>query len=203
MEYFQISKVTTEEQAIQEMEEQYKYLCDADNTPSRKNRSLNMFELYEHFPVLKTIWDYVEDAYRYVQKWVKKIISKVKEIVEEIIETPHDYFYIMRFYKRYWHGKKYIDEHMWDKVGSTNDPDRRSKEHLKKYNADYVETLVCVDTEEIPATSLEDKVRSYFIRKYGKKNFLPKDRFKCKVDIEDIKTKIPMCLEGLRSAEIY
>lgn len=203
MKYFQIEKVTTEEQAINEMEEQYKYLCEADSTSGRKNRSLNMFELYEHFPVLKRIWNYVEDAYRYVERWIKKVVSEVKEIIKEIIEEPHDYFYIMRFYKNRWHGNKCFKEHMWDKVGSTNNPERRANEHLKKYNADSVETLVCIDTEEIPSTSLEDKVRSYFIRKYGKKNFLAKDRFLCQIDIEDIKAKIPTCLEGLRSAEIY
>ena len=35
MEYFQIEKVTTEEEALKEMEEQYKYLCDAEK-PFRK-----------------------------------------------------------------------------------------------------------------------------------------------------------------------
>ena len=201
MEYFQIEKVTTEEEALKEMEEQYQYLCDADSTSARKNRSENMFMLYEQFPILKKVWEYIEDAYRYVQRWVRRAVEKVKEIVEEVI-TPHDYFYIMRFYRKYWHGKKFIKEFMWDKVGSTKDPDRRMKEHLKKYGADEAELLLCVDTEEIPSTTLEDKVRSYFIRKYGKKNFIAKDRFNCMVDIEDIETKIPSCLQKLREAEI-
>lgn len=89
------------------------------------------------------------------------------------------------------------------KIGSSVHPDLRLKQHEKYYCNYDGEIVFTVDTEDMAASSLEDKVRSYFIRKYGKDNYKPKDRFLCEIDIEDIKNKIPSCLKALRAAEIY
>jgi len=194
MERFNISKISNDKEAIAEMDYQYDKMLDLTSTNGRAGRFYNMLALYEKFPCLKNIWIYVEDAYQYVKKFVRRIISNVRSIV---CGEGHDYFYIMRFYDS--NGR-----HWFDKVGSTNNPERRKKQHANYYGAyEYnIETLLCVDTGDIPASSLEDKVRSYFIRKYGKDNFLPKDRFTCMIDIEDIKSKILPCLQALREAEI-
>lgn len=195
MDKFNISKVTTDAQAIAEMDYQYNKLCDLTSTNGRAGRFYNMLALYEKFSCLKQIWVYVEDAYQYIKKFVRRIISNVKDIV---CGKGHDYFYIMRFYTS--NGR-----HMFDKVGSSTNPERRKGQHADYYGTwkHNIETLLCVDTGDIPASSLEDKVRSYFIRKYGADNFLAKDRFTCMVDIDDIKEKIPACLKALREAEIY
>jgi hypothetical protein len=194
MERFNISKITTDKDAIAEMDYQYSKMLDLNSTGGRAGRFYNMLALYEKFPCLKTIWVYVEEAYQYVKKFVRRIISNIREA---ICGEGHDYFYIMRVYHS--NGR-----HWFDKVGSTNNPERRKKQHANYYGVwnDNIETLLCVDTGNIPASSLEDKVRSYFIRKYGNDNFLPKDRFTCMVDIEDIKAKIPNCLKALQMAEI-
>lgn len=193
MEKFNISKVTNSEQAIQEMDYQYEKMQGLNSSNGRAGRFYNMLALYEKFPVLKTIWMYVEEAYQYTKKFVKLIITKIADMVKSV---GHDYFYIMRFYKN--------GRHAFDKVGSSNDVMRRQRQHMDYYvgSVDKCDILLCVDTGTISASSLEDKVRSYFIRKYGEKRFLPKDRFRCQVDIEDIKNKIPACLDALRAAEI-
>lgn len=194
MERFNISKISTNEDAIKEMDYQYEKMLELGSTNGRAGRFYNMLALYEKFPCLKNIWTYVENAYQYVKKFVRRIITDINNI---ICGEGHDYFYIMRFYDR--NGR-----HWFDKVGSTKNPERRKKQHADYYGAwrENIDILLCVDTGSIPASSLEDKVRSYFIRKYGDNNFLPKDRFTCMVDIDDIESKIPACLNALQMAEI-
>lgn len=193
MEKFNISKVFDNVQAMREMDYQYEKLMNVGTSQARCNRFLNMLALYEKFPCLKSIWEYVEDAWQYTKKFVRRVITRLEDIIQS---KEHDYFYIMRFYR---HGR-----HIFDKVGSSARPLARKEQHLNYYeNVDSADILLCVDTGAIKASSLEDKVRSYFIRKYGEENFLAKDRFLCKVDIEDIKSKIPACLAALRAAEIY
>ena len=194
MERFDISKISSDKDAIAEMDYQHSKMLNVTSTNGRANRFYNMLALYEKFPCLKNIWVYVEDAYQYVKKFVRRIISRIEDLV---YGEGHDYFYIMRFYHR--NGR-----HWFDKVGSSINPERRKKQHSDYYGVwrENIDILLCVDTGDIPASSLEDKVRSYFIRKYGREQFEPKDRFTCMVDIEDIKAKIPACLDALRAAEI-
>ena len=194
MERFNINKITTDEEAFEEMEYQYKKMCDLNSTNGRAGRFYNMLTLYKTFPCLKRIWEYVEDACQYVKKFIRKVINQIHDTV---CGEGHDYFYIMRFYHS-------DGSHWFDKVGSTNNPNRRKRQHADYYGVwtSNIKTLVCVDTGDIPSTSLEDKVRSYFIRKYGRNHFIAKDRFTCMVDIDDIMSKIPDCLTALRKAEI-
>ena len=194
MERFNIDKVNTDKEAIMEMDYQYGKMQNVTSTNGRAGRFYNMLALYEKFPILKRMWEYVESAYQYVKKFVRKVISYIDDLIRG---EGHDYFYIMRFYDR-------KGNYMFDKVGSSINPERRKTQHADYY-CTYrwnIKTLLCVDTGSIPASSLEDKVRSYFIRKYGKENFKAKDRFLCMVDIDDIMSKIPACLAALQQAEI-
>ena len=195
MEKFNISKIKSDKDAIAEMDYQYEKMLELNSTSGRAGRFYNMLALYEKFPCLKTIWVYIEDAYQYIKKFVRRIIDNVKDI---LCGNGHDFFYIMRVCHS--NGR-----HWFDKIGSTIHPERRKKQHADYYGVwkENIDILLCVDTGSIPASSLEDKVRSYFIRKYGKDNFLPKDRFTCMIDLEDIKNKIPTCLDALQMAEIY
>jgi len=193
MKRFDINSLNTNTQIINAMDEQYNLLQQVTTTAKRKTCFGHMCALYERFPILRDLWIYVKDAYHYTKSFIRRIIIEAHQIVTD---RSHEYFYIMRFYKR-------DGSHLFDKVGSAQNPKRRLQQHLDYYgNAYSADILLCVDTGEITASSLEDKVRSYFIRKYGQDNFISKDRFKCKVDIADIKSKIPSCLERLRAAEI-
>ena len=193
MRYFNIEKIHSDEQAIQEMEEQYSYLTSSNTTSARKNRCDNMIALYEHFPILHKLWRYIKCAKQYIKKFVRKVAAAIAEFAREKRE---EFFYIMRFYDR-------KGRWLWDKVGSTYDIDKRMGEHLRYYkDACSVETLYSISTGEVSASSLEDNVRDYLIRKLGRENFKPKDRFLAYIDIEDIKAKVPACLESLRNAII-
>ena len=193
MKRFNMKDLTTNAKIISAMDEQYELLQNADTTSKRKTYYKHMCELYERFPLLHDLWIHVENAYHYVKAFIRRIIITVNQIVNDL---SHDYFYIMRFYRK-------DGSFLFDKVGSAQHPRHRRSQHLNYYDEAYdADILLCVDTGSITASSLEDKVRSYFIRKYGEENFISKDRFKCKVDIDDIKAKIPTCLQKLREAEI-
>ena len=191
---FNIETLTTNNKIINAMDEEYSLLLNANTTSKRKTHFQHMYSLYERFPFLHDMWIYIKDAYHYTKAFVRRIIVAVNQIVNNL---THEYFYIMRFYRK-------DGSHLFDKVGSAKHPRHRKQQHLDYYDEAYdADILLCVDTGEITASSLEDKVRSYFIRKYGEDNFISKDRFKCKVDIEDIQSKIPTCLQKLREAEIF
>jgi len=193
MKRFNMNELTTNSKIMNAMDEEYELLQNADTTSKRKTHYKHMCDLYEKFPLLHDLWIHVENAYHYVEAFVRRVIVAVNQIVNDL---SHEYFYIMRFYR---HDGSFL----FDKVGSAQHPKRRRAQHLDYYDeADRADILLCVDTGNITASSLEDKVRSYFIRKYGKDNFISKDRFKCMVDIEDVKSKIPLCLQKLREAEI-
>jgi len=194
MEKFNIKKVYTDKQAIMEMEYQYDKLITVESSTARCNRFFNMLALYERFPILKSIWEYIEDAYQYIKKFVRKTVEAVQDIVGNL---KKHYFYIMRFYDR--HG-----DFLFDKIGSTEqDPHDRLNQHLGNYVSAWSgEILLTYDTEEIAPSSVENTVRNYLIKKLGQENWIKIDRFKKKLDLKDIKSKLPTCIEKLRAAEI-
>lgn len=187
--YDYLNEIRGQTEAKEAMEFHYAELQKADNTFDRKEHCNIMLKIYNKYACVRKIWDYIENAFLYIKRFIKKI---------ERFFTPekHDYFYLMRFFDHYGNFAFY-------KIGSSIHPDLRLKEHEKYYCDYYGEIIFTVDTEDMTASSLEDKVRAYFIRKYGKDNFIPKDRFICDIDIEDIQKKIPACIKALRAAEIY
>ena len=193
MERFNLYAFNTNAEVIEAMETEYNKLQNANTTSKRKTCLKHMVALYDTYELLHKLWIYVKDAYHYAKCFVRRVIIEVNQIVKH---WSHDYFYIMRFYK---HDGSFL----FDKVGSAQNPQTRLGQHLNYYSeADRGEILLCVDTGTVAASSLEDSVRDYFIRKYGFENFISKDRFKCQVNIPDIKAKIPTCLERLLAAQI-
>ena len=193
MERFNPNAYTTNAEIIEAMDVEYNKLQNADTTSKRKTCLKHMVALYERYDILHKLWVYIKDAYHYAKCFVRRVIVEVNQIIKH---WSHDYFYIMRFYRR-------DGSFLFDKVGSAQNPKTRLEQHLNYYGEAYSgEILLCVDTGSVAASTLEDSVRDYFIRKYGFENFISKDRFKCKVDIADIKAKIPSCLERHLAAQI-
>ena len=186
--YDYLNEIHGQVEAKEAMEFHYEELQRADNTFDRKEHCSIMLKIYNKYACVRKIWDYIENAFLYIKRFVKKI--------ERLLtHEEHDYFYLMRFFTN-------DDRFCFYKIGSSVHPDIRLTQHEANYG--YTgEIIFTIDTGDVAASSLEDKVRSYFIRKYGKENYLPKDRFLCEVDIEDIKSKIPTCIKALRAAEIY
>ena len=191
---FNIERIKTDDQALEEMNHQYNKMLEVDSTSARKTRFEHMLDIYDKFPSVREIWQYVKDAAHYVKKFIKRCVQKFEEIIGDFLKE-HDYFYIMRFYDS--KGKFYFD-----KIDSSVDVERRLKQHLNKYPASSGEILFSFDTEHIDASSLENIIRNYLVKKHGIKNYIPKDRFSVRIDVEDIAEKIPKSMEYLRMAEI-
>ena len=86
MEKFNIKKIYTDKQAIMEMEYQYDKLITVESSTARCNRFFNMLALYERFPILKSIWEYIEDAYEEIMREVKKgnlVLKKYDDLMKE------------------------------------------------------------------------------------------------------------------------
>lgn len=191
--YDTLEEIRGQKEAREAMEYHYNEMQNSNNSSVRKKCFLIMQKIYNKYASIRKIWGYIENAWNYTKRFVKKVI----EIIEDT--QPHDYFYIMFF-------RALKTEKWFYKIGSSIHPKKRLQEHLNYYSNFYGgiegKILFTVDTGNIAASSLEDKVRSYFIRKYGEENYKPKDRFLCEIDLEDIKSKIPTCLNALRAAEI-
>lgn len=175
--------INGQKEAKAAMDRYYEELQNAKTNYLKKNIFLLMKELYDHYACIRKLWDYIEDAWQYTKRFIKKALS---------YSDTHDYFYIMSFE---------TDENKFYKIGSSGNPHSRLKQHEKNYNTTGT-ILYTYDTHEVPASSLEDQVRNYIIRKYGEKYYIFKDRFTCNIDIKDIADKIPRCMKSLKAAEI-
>ena len=193
---YNLENIKGQAQAKETMDACYEELKQEKDQKKRKSLFNFMKRLYDKYECIKKCWDYIEYAHYYIERFVKKIIASFVD------NTHHDYFYIMRF--QVWNWDKMNYDWKFDKIGSTVNIDRRIEQHKRYYtDASYdVDVLYTIDTGNISASSLEDYVRNYFIKKYGEENFLPKDRFTVQIDIEDIKKKIPTCLKALQMAVI-
>ena len=157
MERFNLNAFTKNSEIIEAMDAEYEKLQNASTTSKRKTCLKHMVALYEKFEFLHNLWIYVKDAYHYAKCFVRRVIVEAKQIVKH---WSHDYFYIMRFYNR-------DGSFLFDKVGSAQNPNTRLTQHLNYYNEAYSGTiLLCVDTGSVAASTIEDSVRDYFIRKY-------------------------------------
>ena len=191
-----LSEIKEQKQAQEEMEIHYSQMCEAPDTNTRKEHFAIMKKIYDKYASVRKIWDYIESARKYVNRFVKKI----SEIIQKVEKEVNQYFYVMRFYD--------IDNNwLFDKIGSTKDVEARQKQHLDYYpnhgfNTHSVEVLYSINTQDVPASTIEDYARIYLIKKYGEENYLSKDRFLTKIDMDDITKKIPTCLEKLRAAAI-
>ena len=192
---FNIDRIENDEQALEEMNHQYNRMLNVESTSARKSRFYNMLDIYDRFPVVRELWQYVKDAAHYVKKFVKRCVNAVGEIIGNILNN-HDYFYIMRFYKE-------NGDFAFDKIGSSIDVERRFKQHIENYKeVDHGKILFKFDTEYVAASSLENVVRNFLVKTYGAKKYIPKDRFSCRIDVEAVAQRIPQSMEHLRLAEM-
>ena len=120
MERFTMDNLTTNTKIINAMDEQYELLQKANTTSKRKTCFNHMYALYEKFPILHDLWEYVATAYHYTKAFIRKVIINVNQIVNNL---SHEYFYIMRFYRR-------DGSFLWDKVGSAQHPKHILNQHL-------------------------------------------------------------------------
>ena len=186
---FTLDEIKGQEQAKKAMNEHYTALLDADNTEDRKEHFSFMKKLFDKYVCIRKIWEYVENAKRYVSRFFKKITDALIE------QVKHDYFYIMKF-------RDYIHDDFFIKIGSSVHPEIRLKQHERNYKGCSGTILYTYETGDVNSSSVENEVRDYFIRKYGEENFIPNDRFTCEIDLQDIISKVPLCVERLRAAKI-
>lgn len=192
---FNVDRITSDEQAKEEMNFQYGKMAEADTTAARKTRFEHMLDIYDKFPAVREIWEYVKDALRYTAKFIKRITQQIIEVIEDILHC-HDYFYVMRFYDK-------NNKHVFDKIGTSVDVERRMKQHLNTYPlVDHGKILYTIDTHKVDATSLESVARNYLVKKHTLANFISKDRFTVKIDIQDLAEKLPQSLAILEQAEL-
>lgn len=139
-----------------------------------------------------------------ITQTVKKFVTNRSKItLKELSTLPQgNYLYIITLIDK-------DNSRVWDKIGTTNNLYRRMKEHL--YNKSYkqagvnniiVKQFFDISKYTFDVTELESKIRTYLRKKLGDNNYLKNDRFTCEIDIQDLETKIPQCLEKLQEAEI-
>lgn len=139
-----------------------------------------------------------------ITQTVKKLVTNRSKIdLKELSTLPQgNYLYIITLIDK-------DNSRVWDKIGTTNNLYRRMKEHLynKSYKQAGVKDIVIkqffdISNYTFDVTELESKIRTYLRKKLGDNNYLKNDRFTCEIDIQDLETKIPQCLEKLQEAEI-
>ena len=147
-----------------------------ENCSSTSGRNYNfkkMLNLWENFPSVREIWDYIADAYRIVKRFVKRTISAVIPSVNTNYPEGSQLVYLVRLLDR-------DGELIWSKVGTTT---RRIKERMaehlryyRKYGVTEVQVSRVWDCGELPAEGLESEFRAKYMKKYPG-TFRKNDRF--------------------------
>lgn len=160
---------------ISEMERYYGILQKAETTYQRRYAFTAMDYIYETYKFIQDLWERVE-AKLYRNRFIRKIKRAVWGEVEwnGLVSLPDntEQFYCIRLLKD--------EDLVYSKVGTTTrKTSKRMREHLRYYKKDGINHLIVdrlVDCKGLPAEGLESMVRSYYIKKWGKK-FRKNDRF--------------------------
>lgn len=140
-----------------------------------------MLKFYEKFPIVREVWEYMENVRMLIGRFVKRAVSKVKTAlnVNTRYSASTNYpegsqlVYLIRLLDR-------DGGLVWSKVGTTTRTmKKRMAEHLryyKKYGVASIEVIRVYDCGEIPAEGLESEFRSKYMRKYPGA-FRKNDRF--------------------------
>lgn len=150
------------------------------STSGRKYNLKKMVELWEKFPSVREVWDYVADAYLITKRFVKRIISTVVPSIAvntKSVETNHpegsQLVYLVRLLDM-------DGELVWSKVGTTTRTIRkRMAEHLRyyrKYGVTDIEVTRVWNCGNLPAEGLESEFRAKYMKKYPG-TFRKNDRF--------------------------
>ena len=150
------------------------------STSGRKYNLKKMVELWEKFPSVREVWDYVADAYFITKRFVKRIISTVVPSIAvdtKSVETNHpegsQLVYLVRLLDM-------DGELVWSKVGTTTRTiKKRMAEHLRyyrKYGVTDIEVTRVWNCGNLPAEGLESEFRAKYMKKYPG-TFRKNDRF--------------------------
>ena len=171
----------------QEMKIAVAKMNEADTSYQRKKWFEVALALYENFPVLREIWDYMNTARLYVDRFVKRVAEKVKQAIDcnlpprmriiwnNIEKMPNNVqqCYLIRLLDR-------NKELIWSKVGTTTKAtQKRMAQHLDYYKKDgvrFVEVVRLWSCGDMDAEGAESMFRSYYIKKHPN-TFRKNDRF--------------------------
>ncbi len=124
------------------------------------------------------------------------VIAKAEKFKERETCAYQHYFYILEMYDKY-------DRLLWTKIGATKDFNQRLAQHYRYYDeVSEIRTRLVLDTSDVPAEEVESKVRTYLLKRYGRDQYIPNDRFSRKINVEEIIAKLPQLLDDLRKAEM-
>lgn len=169
----------TEETAPAKMEETLTSMANGD-TPRERRK---MFEvaraLYETFASVRKLWDFIETARLYINRFVRRVIATVAPAScinwngIKPMENGVQQVYLIRLLDA-------DNALIWSKVGTTiRETAKRMKEHLRYYKKDGVCKLEVVrlwDCGEMDAEGLESEFRAHYIKKHPG-TFRKNDRF--------------------------
>lgn len=161
-------------------------------------------------------WECVVEIFNKGAEWAKKyIIDPIAKTVKKLLTRrslpkhkeldeipPGNYLYIITLVDK-------ENQRVWDKIGTTKNIARRMQEHL--YNKVYknagvtdfiLKKYIDISAYNFDIIELESKIRTYLRKKLGDDKYLKNDRFTCEIDVNDLETKIPGCVQKLQEAEI-
>lgn len=172
---------TNESNVMERMEYAHEQILTAPNTACRRDWFDIMKQFYNEYPIVREVWEYVENVRLLAKRFVKRVAGKIKTALNVNIDyrAKADYpegsqlVYLIRLLDR-------DGSLVWSKVGTTTRTmKKRMAEHLryyKKYGVASIEVTRVYDCGEIPAEGLESEFRSKYMRKYPGA-FRKNDRF--------------------------
>lgn len=166
--------------ALDMMDTYYFRMNNCESTSGRSNNFKKMLKLWNECEIVRTVWEYVSDAFLIVKRFVKRVVSTVFPSVAVEIKPEDRKFpegaqlvYLVRLLDR-------DGELVWSKVGTTTRSiKKRMSEHLRYYRKYGVTDIVVTrvwDCGELPAEGLESEFRAKYMKKYPG-TFRKNDRF--------------------------
>lgn len=169
----------TEETAPAKMEETLTAMAVGDTPRERRKLFEVARALYENFASVRKLWDFVETARLYVNRFIRKVVATVAPAtcIEwngiQPMQNGVQQVYLIRLLDA-------DNALIWSKVGTTTrETCKRMKEHLRYYKKNGVCRLEVVrlwDCGAMDAEGLESEFRAHYIRKYPG-TFRKNDRF--------------------------
>ena len=177
----------TEETAPAKMEETLTAMAVGDTPRERRKLFEVARALYENFASVRKLWDFIETARLYVNRFVKHVTDTIKQAIDcnlpprmrviwnGIEKMPENVqqCYLIRLLDR-------NKELIWSKVGTTTKAtQKRMTQHLDYYKKDgvrFVEVVRLWSCGDIDAEGAESMFRSHYIKKHPG-TFRKNDRF--------------------------
>lgn len=170
----------TEETAPKKMEWEITAMNNPNESAYGKRKHFQIARtLYENFESVRKLWDFIETARLYINRFVRKVVAKVLPSAciswngIKPMENGVQQVYLIRLLDA-------DNALIWSKVGTTvRETAKRMKEHLRYYRKDgvcKVEVVRLWDCGNMDAEGLESEFRAHYIRKHPG-TFRKNDRF--------------------------